>query len=190
MQEPKLGQLVEAILFTQSKSLTLPEIAKVLKTDDRSLIKEEINKLNQVYEDTGRTFFIQNVAGGYLLTTRSEYQPWIVASKTVKAVTLSPSVMETLSIVAYKQPVTRADVEEVRSVDASYAVRSLLDKGLIRIQGRKEVPGRPLLYGTSKQFLEVFGFKTLGELPRPEEFDLIESTTQTEQISIEGHIEE
>ena len=71
--------------------------------------------------------------------------------------------METLSIIAYKQPVTRNDVEEVRSVDASYAVRSLLDKGLIRIQGRKEVPGRPLLYGTSKRFLEVFGFKTLGD---------------------------
>ncbi len=190
LQTPDLGQLVEAILFTQSKTLTLPEIAKVLQVEDRARIKEEIGKLNQAYEETGRTFFIQNIAGGYLLTTRSEFQPWIVATKKVRPITLSPSVMETLSIIAYKQPVTRNDVEEVRSVDASYAVRSLLDKGLIRIQGRKEVPGRPLLYGTSKRFLEVFGFKTLGELPRPEEFDLIESTTQIEQISIEGHIEE
>jgi segregation and condensation protein B len=110
------------------------------------------------------------VAGGFRIFTRPEYSPWVARlRKQEKEFRLSPAALETLAIVAYRQPVLRADVEKIRGVDVGGALRTLVDRGLVKVVGRAEEPGHPLLYGTTKRFLETFGLKNLGELPRAKE---------------------
>ncbi|MCG8333145.1 MAG: SMC-Scp complex subunit ScpB [Proteobacteria bacterium] len=166
-------QLVEAVLFSTNHALSVPQIKKITGLKETGKIAEIIGELNKFYREHNRSFTIQKVAGGYQLRSLPKFRQWIRKGKIVKPIQLSPSVMETLAIVAYRQPVTRADVEAIRSVDATYSLKSLLDRKLIKIAGRKEIPGRPLLYATSSFFLEVFGFNTLKDLPRPEEFDIL-----------------
>jgi len=113
----------------------------------------------------GRGVELREVAGGYQLRTRPELGPWLARLETQRPVRFSRPALEALAIVAYRQPVTRAEIEEVRGVDCGGVLKSLLDKGLVRIVGKKDVPGRPLLYGTSRRFLEAFGLASLGELP-------------------------
>ncbi len=166
-------QLVEAVLFSTNHALSVPQIKKITGLKETGKIAEIIGELNKFYREHNRSFTIQKVAGGYQLRSLPKFRQWIRKGKIVKPIQLSPSVMETLAIVAYRQPVTRADVEAIRSVDATYSLKSLLDRKLIKIAGRKEIPGRPILYATSSFFLEVFGFNTLKDLPRPEEFDIL-----------------
>ncbi len=166
-------QVVEAVLFSANRALTIPQLRKITGIKESGKLPSIIGELNQFYEENNRVFKIQKVAGGYQLRTTAKYKKWIRKGRIVKPIQLSQSVMETLAIVAYKQPVTRAEVEEIRSVDATYALKSLLDKKLIKIAGRKEIPGRPILYRTSGFFLEVFGFNTINDLPRPEDFDIL-----------------
>ena len=166
-------QLVEAVLFSANHALSVPQIKKITGLKETGKIAEIISELNKFYREHDRSFTIQKVAGGYHLRSLPKFRQWIRKGKIVKPIQLSPSVMETLAIVAYRQPVTRADVEAIRSVDATYSLKSLLDRKLIKIAGRKEIPGRPILYATSSFFLEVFGFNTLKDLPRPEEFDIL-----------------
>ncbi len=166
-------QLVEAVLFSSTQALSVPQIRKITGIKKSGKIPQLIKDLNSFYLQHQRSFSIQKVAGGYQLRTSPKFRKWIRKGRIVKPIQLSPSVMETLAIVAYKQPATRAEIEESRSVDATYALRSLLDKKLIKITGRKEIPGRPILYGTSSFFLEVFGFDSLKDLPRPEDFDIL-----------------
>ena len=175
-------QLVEAVLFSASRALTVPQIKKITGLPEAGRVTDIITELNRFYSDHDRSFSIQKVAGGYQLRSLPRFKQWIRKGRIVKPIQLSPSVMETLAIVAYKQPVTRAEVEEIRSVDATYTLRSLLDRKLIKIAGRKEMPGRPLLYATSSYFLEVFGFDSIDDLPRPEEFDIFPD----QEISIEN----
>lgn len=178
-------QLVEAVLFSTNHSLTVPQIKKITGLTETGKVTEIITDLNQFYVTHNRAFSIQKVAGGYQLRSLPRFNKWIRKGKIVKPIQLSPSVMETLAIIAYRQPVIRADVEAIRSVDATYALRSLLDKKLIKIMGRKEIPGRPLLYSTTGYFLEVFGFETIQDLPKPEEFDIFpeqENVIETEQL--------
>lgn len=166
-------QLVEAVLFSSNHALSVPQIKKITGLTESGKITEIIANLNEFYKLHNRTFAIRKVAGGYQLRSLPKFKNWIRRGKIVKPIQLSPSVMETLAIVAYKQPITRAEIEEIRSVDATYSLRSLLDRKLIKIAGRKEIPGRPILYATSSYFLEVFGFNSLKDLPRPEEFDIL-----------------
>ncbi len=170
---PSDWQIVEAVLFATNHALSIPQLKKITGIKETGRLGEIIEDLNQFYRKHNRAFKIQKVAGGYHLRTTARFKQWIRKGRIIKPIQLSQSVMETLAIVAYKQPVTRADVEEIRSVDATYAIKSLLDKKLIKIAGRKEIPGRPILYSTSSFFLEVFGFKTIKELPRPEDFDIL-----------------
>lgn len=171
MNRPQTAQIVEALLFSSRQGLSLAEMAKLL-----DLPKEDISghvaRLQTEYDEQGRAFELVEVGGGFLLRTRETYKQWVLQSKSVRQVRLSPGVMETLAIIAYKQPVTRADIEEIRGVDSSYAVKSLLDKELIRISGKLEAPGRPMVFSTSRRFLEAFDLKDLKALPRPEEYDL------------------
>lgn len=178
-------QLVEAVLFSTSHSLTVPQIKKITGLNEAGKVIEIISELNQFYLTHNRSFSIQKVAGGYHLRSLPKFKKWIRKGRIVRPIQLSPSVMETLAIIAYRQPVIRADVEAIRSVDATYALRSLLDKKLIKITGRKEIPGRPLLYVTTGYFLEVFGFDTLQDLPKPEEFDIFpeqDIVTENDQL--------
>jgi len=171
MSQPSSEQIIEALLFTTPSGLKASDIAQVLGLE-RKQVQLILGQLKRDYEATGRAFELVSTGGGYLLRTRSVYQEWIQATKTIRPTKLSPSSMETLAIIAYHQPVTRADIEEIRGVDCSYGVKSLLEKGLIRIAGKKDTPGRPMIFATAKRFLEVFGIQKISELPRPEEYDL------------------
>lgn len=166
-------QLVEAVLFSTQHALSVPQIKKITAIKESGKVVDIIKELNQFYKEHHRTFLIQKVAGGFQLRTVIGFKQWVKRGKIIKPIQLSQSVMETLAIVTYQQPVTRAEVEGIRSVDATYALRSLLDRKLIKISGRKEIAGRPLLYSTTSFFLEVFGFNSLNDLPRPEEFDIL-----------------
>jgi segregation and condensation protein B len=169
------SQIVEALLFSSQQSLTIQQISKITGIRKSQKIRQLVEELNKFYQGNNRAFYIEKVAGGYQLRTDSRFQKWIKKGRIVKPIQLSQSVMETLSIIAYQQPVTRAEIEDIRTVDATYALRTLLNRKLIRIIGRKEVMGRPLLYGSSKLFLEVFGFNSISDLPRPEDFDILSS---------------
>lgn len=167
-----LDDIVEAILFASDEALSVERIAGALERKDAtpSAIREAIASLNQQYRDTDRTFEIVEVARGYKLMTLPEYNNYI--RKILRGRSrdrVSQAALETLAVVAYRQPVTRAEVENIRGVEAGPMLRTLVDRGLIRIVGRDESLGHPLLYGTTKQFLEVFGLRDLDSLPRVEE---------------------
>lgn len=174
------SQIIEALLFSSQQSITLQQISKITGIKKTKKILQLLEELNRFYVNHKRAFHIQKVADGYQLRTGSHFQKWIKKGRIVKPVQLSQSVMETLSIIAYKQPVTRAEIEDIRTVDATYALRTLLNRKLIRILGRKEIMGRPLLYGSSKFFLEVFGFNSISDLPRPEDFDIMSSPQESD----------
>jgi segregation and condensation protein B len=124
------------------------------------------------YEQEERSFTIEEIGGGFRLYTRPEYAPWVSRLKRrEKEFRLSPAALETLAIVAYRQPVLRAEVEKIRGVDVGGALKTLIDRGLVKVVGRAEEPGSPLLYGTTKRFLESFGLKDLGQLPRGNELE-------------------
>ena len=172
VEESELIPIVEAILFSSQNSLTPKQIATNIGIKKTRPIKNAIKQLAAFYELHNRSFMIEEIAHGYQIRTRPEFKKWVKRGKNVRQMQLSQSVLETLSIIAYKQPITRAEVEEVRSVDSTYAIRSLLNKKLIKISGKKDLPGKPLLYSTTRFFLESFGFYSLEELPRPEELDI------------------
>lgn len=169
------SQIIEALLFSSRKSLTVQQIKKITGIKETKNIRLIIKDLNDFYQSNHRSFSVFKVADGFQLRTDHRFQKWIKKGKVARQIQLSQAVMETLSIVAYQQPVIRAEIEGIRSVDATYALRSLLDKKLIRIVGKKEIMGRPLMYGTTRFFLEVFGFDSLEDLPRPEDFDIVTS---------------
>ena len=166
-------RVVEALLFSAGNALSTRQIADILEIKEAKAVRPIIKELNAFYQKHNRAFSIQKVAGGFQMRTDPGLQPWIKKGRIARPIRFSPSVLETLSIIAYQQPITRAEIESIRAVDATYGLRTLLDKKLIRIAGRKDIPGRPLLYGTSKFFLETFGFNSLKELPRLEDFDIL-----------------
>ncbi len=148
--------------------LLLPEF-------DKGTIDITLKVMQKEYEDEKRGFELKEAAGGFRLQTRKDFRDWVLRLKRSSPVRLSRASLETLAIVAYKQPATRAEVESIRGVDASGTLRFLLDRKLVRIAGRKELPGRPLLYGTTRRFLEVFELKDLSALPSLAEMAELES---------------
>ncbi|MGK5094672.1 SMC-Scp complex subunit ScpB [Deltaproteobacteria bacterium TL4] len=173
------NQIVEALLFTSTHALPLKKIVEFLEEYSSAQIKEAIQELNREYEQTGRIFRVVPVGDGFQLRTLPECQQWIKKMDTVRTIKLSQTTLETLSIIAYNQPTTRAQIESIRGVDSSYTLRNLLQKKLIKIVGKEEVPGRPSLYGTTKLFLEVFGLKDVKNLPSLSELDMEEKTDAT-----------
>ncbi len=167
--EPTEESVVEAVLFASDEPLTPNRLADIVGISVKH-IREHINNLNEKYQVNNNAFRIEEIAGGYQLLTLSSYNPWL--KKLLRARSdskLSPASLETLAIIAYKQPVIRADIEAIRGVAVGEIVRSLMYKGMVKIVGRAEVLGRPMLYGTTKKFLEVFGLNTLKDLPKIEE---------------------
>lgn len=161
-------QVVEASLFASDQPVPAPRIAQVLgKPYDTPAVREMVNMLNAEYCAQGHSFEIVEIAGGLQLLSRPEFRPYITELyKHRKVEKLSPSAVETLAIVAYKQPILRAAVDDIRGVQSGPLLRALLERGLIKVVGRQNVPGRPILYGTSRLFLEHFGLKSLKELPQ------------------------
>ncbi len=167
--EPTVEAVVEAVLFAGDEPLREARLADIVGTSV-SQIRKHVKNLNDKYKANGNAFRIEQIAGGYQMLTLSPYNYWL--KKLLRARSdskLSPAAVETLAIIAYKQPVMRADIEVVRGVAAGEVIRTLCYKGLVKIVGRAEVLGRPMLYGTTKKFLEVFGLNTLKDLPKIEE---------------------
>ncbi|MDD3375643.1 MAG: SMC-Scp complex subunit ScpB [Candidatus Omnitrophica bacterium] len=175
--------VVEALLFVSDKPVVLDQFKEVLGDVDGKTIRQAVDLLKGLYEEQKRGMTIMEIAGGYQLLSNPEYATAIRAFyKTQKKEKLSKPALETLAIIAYKQPVARVDVELIRGVNSDGVVSHLLIKDLIKIVGRKEVPGRPYLYGTTKRFLEYFGLKSLSDLPKLEEFISLDDEKGAEKI--------
>ena len=162
--------LLEALLFSTHHPLTAPRLAELMELPRQSPLRKGIKALNAGYEESRRSFRIEQVAGGYQMLTMPEYGETLkrLHQKEIDS-KLTKAAVETLAIIAYKQPILRADVEAIRGVMCGETIRSLMEKHLVRIGGRAELPGRPILYGTTKRFLELFGLNTLKDLPQAEE---------------------
>ncbi len=161
--------LLEALLLSTHHPLTAGKLAEMLDINATKPIRASIKHLNEQYESTGRSFRVEQVAGGYQLLTLPEFGETLKRfhQREIDA-KLSKAALETLAIVAYKQPVLRVDVEAIRGVACGETIRSLMEKHLVKIAGRAEEPGRPILYGTTKRFLELFGLNSLKDLPQSE----------------------
>ncbi len=170
ISDEKLKSILEAILFAASEPISVDQFQSALPEIDKRAIRRGLSELNNDYEEMGRSFRLVEIANGYQICSRPEYSEWIEKFYTRQVrVTLSPSALETLAIVAYKQPVTRSDVATIRGVNSDSVLNSLLEKGLVRITGRKD--GRSLLFSTTDEFLQHFGLKDATELPSPDEID-------------------
>jgi len=164
---------VEALLFSTHSPLTAGKLGEMLGLDNTKSIRHAIKTLNDEYEKSGRSFRIEQVAGGYQMLTLPEFGTLIkrLVQKDGDA-KLTKAALESLAIIAYKQPILRADIEAIRGVACGETIRSLMEKHLVKIAGRAEEPGRPILYGTTKRFLEVFGLNNLDDLPKPDQLQL------------------
>jgi segregation and condensation protein B len=163
-------RILEALLFACDAPVAGRRLAELIGTGDARAVRKWVGELNAQYDQTGRAFQISELAGGFLLQTRAAYGVWLKQMFEGRSEgRLSRAALETIAIVAYKQPVTRAEVEAIRGVAGGEVIRNLLEKGLLRIVGRKDVLGHPLLYGTTKKFLQVFGLASLADLPKAEE---------------------
>jgi segregation and condensation protein B len=161
--------VTEAVLFASDEPLREARLADIVGTS-ASQIRQHIKNLNDKYQANNNAFRIEQIAGGYQMMTLGSYNHWLQKLLCVRdAGKLSPAALETLAIIAYKQPIIRADIETIRGVAVGEITRALMYKGLVKIIGRAEVIGRPLLYGTTKKFLEVFGLNSLKDLPKIEE---------------------
>ena len=184
MPETKLKAIVEALLFVADKPLLVNQLKQITDTDNPELTKC-LEELQAEYQARGSGIQLVKVAGGYQLCTKAELAPWIkrlFSSRQLRR--LSQPALETLAIIAYRQPIIRAEIEAIRGVDISGILRMLLERSLIRIAGRKKVPGRPIMYGTTPEFLLHFGLEDLSCLPKLEELKELlpqdELATETE----------
>jgi len=165
MDEFEIKPIVESILFVSDSPVRLETLVEILPESNKEAILEGIHRIKREYEDLAKGMELVEVAGGYQFRTKPMWAKWVSRLKKIKTIKLSQSALETLAIIAYRQPIIRPMIEEIRGVDSGWVLRTLLEKGLIRMMGRKDLPGRPIVYGTSKAFLELFGLNSLSDLP-------------------------
>ncbi len=174
--------VIESIIFASDEPLAEKDLLNVIREIDGDDIKLKLGELNELveelnsdYKETGRAFKIIKIAGGYAFATNKEYAKYVGFLTTEKSKRrLSQSALETLALIAYKQPITKPEIEAIRGVSSDYMLSTLLDKKLIKIEGRAETIGRPLLYGTTDEFLKYFGLNSITDLPKPREIEDIE----------------
>ena len=171
MEAKEKRRIIEALVLSSPEPISAEKLAEVIPYCKPGQAKDLVNELNTEYVEQDRSFEIWEVAGGFQIRTRAEFSGYLQKLQKERALRLSPAALETLAVIAYRQPTTRAEIEEVRGVDAGATVRSLLERHLIRIAGQREVPGRPMLYATTRRFLEVFGIENLKSLPSLRELD-------------------
>ena len=168
------AQIVEAVLFASDAPLKAEEIARADDALDEDLVEEAVGELNAVYSESERAFEIRELGEGYQLLTRPDFATYLERFDTVpRPSRLSGPALESLAIIAYRQPIGRIEMEYIRGVGSAGVIRTLQDRALIDVVGRGEGIGRPLLFGTTQRFLEHFGFRSLDDLPRPEELPII-----------------
>ena len=172
MTREETKKIIEVLLFVSEKPLALEKVSDVLEEIDKPAIRSIIDELNSDYGKTGRSFSITEVGGGFQMLTDPFYAPWVrkLFSKEKKQRLSAPS-LETLAIIAYKQPITRAEIEAIRGVNIDGVLDTLLERAIIKVVGRKDAAGRPFLYGTNKDFLMHFGLKSLEDLPMLNNFN-------------------
>jgi segregation and condensation protein B len=173
-----LKNIIESLIFVSDTPLPLDRIQKSVPHADIHEIRSAVEILIQEHECRKGGFFLKEVAGGYQFRTRPEYHEWIKNLIQPNPVRLSKAALETLAIVAYKQPIIRNEIEHIRGVDCGGIIRTLMERKLVRILGRKDIPGRPLIYATTKYFLEFFGLKELKDLPTPKEIEAMENLSE------------
>ncbi len=176
----RLSSVIEALIFSSPDPINAGKICEIIARGNESLqleteaIASFVEKLNQRYEENGLAFSIIKIAGGYTFATYKRFERWLSIFQHENAYRkLTSSAIETLAIVAYKQPITKPEVDEIRGVDSGYMLRQLLEKALIEVSGRLKAPGKPLLYITTEHFLKHFGINSIDELPKPREIEEI-----------------
>lgn len=174
MEENNLKSAVEALIFASEKPITVEQIKKVLGDLDASSVNRIVEELKNEYQTQNRGIQIVEIAGGFQMITSSNFAPFLKKLfKNRYSEKLSKPALESLAIIAYKQPLTKAEIESLRNVNVDGVMKSLVDKNLIRICGRKKVPGRPFVFGTTREFLEHFGLRSLQDLPKMEDFKVL-----------------
>lgn len=169
-----LKAILEAMIFVAESPLSLKKMKEVLEDVEEREIVRVLEDLEREFREREGGVLLRQVAGGYHFRTTEETAPWVTMLKGVRPLTLSQAALETLAVVAYRQPIIKSEIERIRGVDVSGTLKGLLEKNLVRIMGRKDVPGRPIIYGTGRKFLEVFGLKDLSELPTLKEIEELE----------------
>jgi segregation and condensation protein B len=187
--ELPLSQL-EALIFSASEPLAAAAIRRVLPGLTPARIEEAVARINAELARTGRPYEIAAVAGGYQFRTRPEFGEFLAGAQPERRVRLSKAALETLAVIAYRQPVTRPEIEQVRSVDCGPVIRSLMERDLVRIVGRRDAPGRPPLYGTSAGFLETFGLRSLRDMPSLRDVAAVEEQGGTPLAEAQGRAPE
>ncbi len=178
MDDRELKPILEAVLFVAGESLSLTRLCDVFDGVEGTRIAACLDELRDEYRRAGRGLAVVEVAGGYQLATVTEAAPWLRKLAVAKSPSrLSKPALETLAIVAYKQPLTRPEIESIRGVDVAGVVKTLMDRRLVKIVGRKDLPGRPMMFGTTKEFLHAFGLKDLSDLPTLRDFAEIARAT-------------
>jgi len=175
----KIASIIESLLFVSDQPLTVGRLKEILELDDISLIQQALQLLRESYEQPLRGFELKEVAGGFQLRSRPDNAQWILTMNQAKPQRLSRAALETLAIIAYKQPLTRPEIESIRGVDCGQVLKTLLEKDLVKILGKKEEPGTPLVYGTAETFLHFFGIKGLNELPSLKEYNELREANET-----------
>lgn len=177
----EIKSILEAVLFAANEPISLEQLSQLFDDISTRHIRQELMRLQDEYQEMNRSFQLIEIANGFQICTHPAYHQWIEKFYTRQIrVKLSPSALEALAIVAYKQPVTRSEVEEIRGVNSDSVLSSLIEKRMVRIAGRKPGPGRSLLLGTTDEFLEQFGLKDLSGLPSLEEIEEILNQTDDE----------
>lgn len=186
MDDFEIKPILESLFFVSDSPIRLETLVEILPESNREVILEGIRQIQAEYEDRSKGIELTEIAGGYQFRTKPIWAGWVNRLKKAKAIKLSQAALETLAIVAYRQPIIRPAIEEIRGVDSGSVLHTLLEKGLIKIMGRKDLPGRPIVYGTTKAFLELFSLNTLSDLPTLKE---IQPPPALEEIPREGILE-
>lgn len=170
LSKNKIKSVIESLLFVSDEPVSAEKIIEILEETDRATVKESLAEIKLDFEREERGIVLVEVAGGYQLRTSPKNSQYIFRLNKLKPAKLSRAAIETLSIIAYRQPITKQEVEAIRGVDSGWTIKSLLEKNLVKIIGKKDEPGNPLIYATTKEFLEFFNLKTLDDLPTLKEY--------------------
>ncbi len=174
MDSPSLNAIIEGLLFVADGPMSLDRLTELLPDYERASVRLAVQELRDDYDQRGAGIHLAEVAGGWQLRTIPELMPYLSRMVKGRPARFSQSALETLAIVAYRQPITRQEIEYLRGVDTGAVLKTLLDKRLIKIMGKKDIPGRPIIYGTTKEFLEVFNLKDLKGLPTLREIQALD----------------
>jgi segregation and condensation protein B len=192
MDDLDIKPILENLFFVSKSPIRLEILAEILPESSKEVILEGIRRIKTEYEEDSKGIELVEVADGYQFRTKPKWAEWVQRLKKTKPVKLSRSALETLAIVAYRQPIIRPTIEEIRGVDSGWVLRTLLEKGLIKVMGRKEIVGRPIVYGTTNAFLELFSLNTLSDLPTPKEIQpppMPEEISKEEILKVEDKVE-